>query len=357
MQFKRILYVILVFFFIFGFPERIDAQAHQAVRKVTKKIVKKTAKNGAEEISEQALKHGDVILGNQAYRINMRKQLKNTLKKEGVKSFLEFSRKKSNNIFIPSSGLQTNPSNLTKKFATIYENSLKKGVKTFNISHSGKILLKMGSKEYLIPTGKQSIKIVWNTRLKKYEPAVKSLSDGSEAAIKFNALLLRERRKAISPYNQFITADQVKKYDKSNLILGKEANGGILRENMYRAMPPENRKIQEAFGGAAAHHVVEGKNKYADLSREILKKHKIDINAPENGIFLPTDANSIFKGSVHKTNHNYGSHAYSEYVYSKIKDAKNQDEIFERLQKIKYELYEGKLTLEGPKHLYNSNKL
>lgn len=214
----------------------------------------------------------------------------------------------------------------------------------------------MENNEYLIPKGKQSLKVHYNSDLNKYEPATKNLSEDSEEVAQYNVCLLRERRKSIAPYYQFITEDQAEKYDKSKQIIGKEADSGILRENMFRAMPCENKKIHEAFGGAAAHHIVEGKNKYADLSREILRKYNIDINAPENGIFLPSDTKSIFKGSVHKTHHNYDNHAYSEYVYSKIKDVKDKNELFKALHEIKYELYKGNLTLEGQKQLYNSNK-
>lgn len=358
MRFKRILALFFIIVLIVGNDcsyNYANAQTGKAVKTVTKKVVKKTVKRNPKELAKFAISHGDDLLANQVFRKSMRAQLKKTFEREGVKTILEFSKKKSKNMIVSPSQLRTTKAVVAKRYSSVYKQSLKSGSKAIKLSYAGKVCLKSGTKEFLLPKGKEAIKVVWDPVKRKPVPLVKNLaSDGSDVSKKYNEILLRERRKAISPYHQFLTLEQIGNYDKSGLILGQKASGDILRKNMYKAMPSQNKNIHWGFGGAAAHHVVEGGDKYADQSRKILEKFKIDINAPENGIFLPTDVNIIFKGAVHKTGH---QRAYSEYVYSKLKDAKNEKNCYEILNTIKHELYEGKLSLEGPKQLINSNKI
>lgn len=219
----------------------------------------------------------------------------------------------------------------------------------------GKELLKKSIKATVpIPLGKKSISVV-EVSPGKWLPDVNNLGEmASKYPKEFNTRILLERRKAISPYMQFPTADNIKNINTSNLHLGEEASGTILEKNMLSSMNDEVRKIVNAFGGKAAHHVVEGTDPLAKKSREILKQFEIDINHPVNGIFLPTDKNSIFKGTLHKTSH---SKAYSEYVFNQLKDCKNKDEAITVLNKIKYDLYEGKITLEGILHSVNKNDI
>lgn len=357
MKFKTIIVLlsIIVFSNYNGYCGYANAQTSKVAKAVTKKVVKKTVKKNAGKFTDLVVSNGDDLLANQAYRIGMRAQLAKTLEREGVKAILEFSKKKSKGMAIPASQLRTARSVIAKRYSTVYKHSLKTNSKFLRLSNAGKIHLKNGDKEFLIPKGKEAIKVIWDPEQRMPVPLVKNLAhDGTAISKKYNEMLLRERRKAISPYHQFLTMDQIAKYDRSGLILGRDASGDILRQNMYKAMPPQNKNIHWGFGGAAAHHVVEGGDKYADKSRKILEKFKIDINAPENGIFLPTDANSIFKGAVHKTGH---QRAYSEYVYMKLKDAESQEDCYKILNNIKHELYEGKLSLEGPKQLINKNKI
>lgn len=117
-------------------------------------------------------------------------------------------------------------------------------------------------------------------------------------------------------------------------------------------MDPNVEKQINAFGGVAAHHVVPGNDPHAKGAREILKKYKIDINSPENGIFLPTDKNSIYKGVIHNTNH---SPKYSKHVYNQLKECKSKDEVISALDKIKHDLYNGKLYLKDDMNVVNTN--
>ena len=54
----------------------------------------------------------------------------------------------------------------------------------------------------------------------------------------------------------------------------------------------------------AAHHIVPENDKEADAARKILKKHVIDINGYENGVFLPTANNGgVAPGITHSGRH------------------------------------------------------
>ena len=168
-----------------------------------------------------------------------------------------------------------------------------------------------------------------------------------------NKALYTERRKAVTPSHQFPTLAQLENKASDNQVLGASASGAILRENLFTVMDPQMRKYIEAFGGVAAHHVVEGNDPAAIASRRILEQFGIDINDAANGIFLPSDSNrSIFKGAVHKTHH---TEEYSEYVYRELKDCKSREEVIKKLTEIKHHLYDGKLSLQGDNQEYNKN--
>lgn len=55
---------------------------------------------------------------------------------------------------------------------------------------------------------------------------------------------------------------------------------------------------------SAAHHIVGETSKGAKPSRDILKKHNIDINGAENGVFLPNKNNQDnMSGILHNGRH------------------------------------------------------
>jgi hypothetical protein len=204
-----------------------------------------------------------------------------------------------------------------------------------------------------LPQGRKALAVVKNEE-GRLVPAIDNLN---AKAINFpteiNKALLKIRRMAISPYDQFPTLAQLKNYDFKKLILIDTPNADILRKNMYLTMDKNSVQICQGFGGTAAHHVIEGSDKAAVRSRIILKKFGININAPENGILLPDGKNSIYKGSMHRTSH---TPEYSEYVYNKVKDVKSKDELIATLTEIKHELYSGKLNLQGPMQGINKNR-
>lgn len=217
--------------------------------------------------------------------------------------------------------------------------------------------MKKASKEIIentiesLPKGKKTLNVIGDGG--SFKPEINnlgthSISYGSE----FNKALLQARRAAISPYHQFPTLQQLQNYDITKIIVNNKPDAAILKRNMFTAMNPESAKISTAFGGNQAHHIIEGTDKAATESRKILAKYKIDINASENGILLPSDAESIYKGSRHLTNH---TEEYSTYVYSKIKNASSKEELVSKLQEIKHELYSGKLNLQGVNQQINKN--
>lgn len=170
----------------------------------------------------------------------------------------------------------------------------------------------------------------------------------------FNKFLLKTRRVAMRPYDQFPTMQQLISYNRSKLIIREQADANILKKNMFLAMDLKSAQISTAFGGNQAHHIIEGTDPAAEASRNILKKFGININAPENGILLPSDENSIYKGSQHLTSH---TKEYSDYVLGKIKGVSSKDELIAKLQEVKHELYEGKLNIQGTNQIVNKNKL
>ena len=87
--------------------------------------------------------------------------------------------------------------------------------------------------------------------------------------------------------------------------------------------------------------MVAGNSPSAERARDLLKKFKIDINDPRNGILLPTKPESIMKGTIHK------SHLppYDDIVYDRLKMAKTQEQALEILDDLKKELYKGQLRL------------
>lgn len=105
----------------------------------------------------------------------------------------------------------------------------------------------------------------------------------------------------------------------SKLILDRDHDSGILRRNLvaFAGIDPEN---------SAAHHLV-GKGKETEEARNILKKYKININDPANGVFLPTSSTSSITGSLH-----YGSHSkkYLAEVARRFKRAKLLENVMRR---------------------------
>ena len=202
-----------------------------------------------------------------------------------------------------------------------------------------------------VPTGARALAVVEGNN--GLEPAINNLKKYGDAyPQEFNEALHAERRKAVTPSHQFPTAYQLE-HTQAKQIIGREPSGMTLRSNLLAVMDPKLARIIEAFGGAVAHHVVEGRDPAAERSRKILEKFGIDINDAANGIFLPDGSEeSIFKGPAHKTSH---TKEYSEYVYNELMDCKSREEVIAKLTSIKHAIYDRKVNLQGERQVYNKN--
>lgn len=93
----------------------------------------------------------------------------------------------------------------------------------------------------------------------------------------------------------------------------------------------------------AAHHIVPENDKEADAARKILKKHIIDINGYENGVFLPTANNGgVDPGITHSGRHPTD---YAKAINKRIEDADNvggKQAVLDQLEKIRQELLSAK---------------
>ncbi len=194
-----------------------------------------------------------------------------------------------------------------------------------------------------LPVGKESLKVICHAD-GSVTPALHNLGkNASKYSDEFNSLLLKERRSAITHNHQYIPVDRLSTTNATG-NLTEASSRSKLRENLYKRMSKQYSDVAKGFGGTQAHHVVEGNSKAASKSREILKKFGIGINDAENGVLLPSDANSIFSGALHNTSH---SEKYSEFVYSKIKNVKSREELIVRLTEVKKMLVNGNLDLAG----------
>lgn len=172
----------------------------------------------------------------------------------------------------------------------------------------------------------------------------------SDIGISLNRLVGREHHQFISHENYW---NYVKKNGRSKLELGKDANGQVLKRNMYRCMNTDEQKmlakeklLSPKGRSAQAHHIVPGNNSLSIRSREILKKCNVDINDPRNGIFLPEHPKSIFKGSIH------GKHVpdYDKEILERLETMVKKYGYKERmaeqvLDDVKRDLYNGSIRL------------
>jgi hypothetical protein len=78
-------------------------------------------------------------------------------------------------------------------------------------------------------------------------------------------------------------------------------------------------------------------------ARQMLPEHGIDINAAENGVFLPATATSANPTGavVHSNLHTHGVEGYYQSVNRALEDAESYDEVVEILDDIRQTLLAG----------------
>jgi hypothetical protein len=156
------------------------------------------------------------------------------------------------------------------------------------------------------------------------------------------------RRILITSKDQYITSkNYIKAMSSDNpplLKLGYVKDGGKLKDNMLAVMPSNARKvIENSKNSFQAHHIIGNSTPKAN---EILNKFGIDINDPMNGIFLPADGESGLKGVVHVGGH---TNKYYDYIESMFENCQSKDDCYAILDKIKNEIYNGKIALYSEK--------
>lgn len=336
---KTIVFLIILALSSFcGTQSTTYAQGSKVIGAAIKKVTKTATKKAAKEVGKK-----EVTKSSKLVNSALRHSAKRTIKSRGYKSFLGFSKNESREI-LSHGKVSLDRTGINKNFESKYSQSISKGlIKKL----SPKKLVAPAVLQYL-PVGAKAIKTKWDRNKKGFVPAFDDRNLSPEAAKQ----LFAERRKAIAPHNQFATKEQLKNYDKKAIVVGKEKDATVLKNNMFSVMDPNVEKQVNAFGGVAAHHVIPGNDPHAKGAREILKKFEIDINGPENGIFLPTDNKSIYKGIIHNTNH---SPKYSKEIHIQLKKCKSREEVIDVLEKVKHDLYNGKLSLKDGVNEVNKN--
>lgn len=147
----------------------------------------------------------------------------------------------------------------------------------------------------------------------------------------------------ISSKNQYITSSQYLKIIKNKKIIIKETgvkDAKVLRENMLKVMGEDAKYAKNTLkNGNQAHHII---GNSTPLASSKLKQFGIDINDPMNGIFLPSSDRSGLRGVVHRGRH---TQEYYEYIEQMFSQCKSKKDCYEVLDKIKSDLYKGKIKL------------
>lgn len=171
----------------------------------------------------------------------------------------------------------------------------------------------------------------------------------SNAECNSNEVVERDPNR-FSEKNQYADSEKCNEYrnDPNNepLLEGYDKDANVLRRNMELVMGDDASEIDKS--NSRAHHIV-GDNEYSSESKAILDKYGIDINAPENGIFLPQNESSDLHGTIHDGKH---TKAYNDEVTQRLRAATCKEDVLEILDSIKEDLYNGDMELYHD-HKYN----
>ena len=149
---------------------------------------------------------------------------------------------------------------------------------------------------------------------------------------------------------QFVKSNDIPTEQIFKQTIGKEAKASTLYNNMVKLGLPEDIAKTEynvfklqltSFRRTQAHHIVSGNSAAAKESRAILDKFGIDINDGRNGILLPNNKAHFAKGSKHGTS----TVEYDNAVYERIKNCSTKEELLNKLDEIKNDLYNGVLPI------------
>jgi RHS repeat-associated protein len=108
--------------------------------------------------------------------------------------------------------------------------------------------------------------------------------------------------------------------------------------------------IAEPDFANGAHHIIESHDEVMEEGRAVLKKFKIGINDPDNGVFLPKSSavrklviakNKKFKAPPHSRIHNG---AYKALVLKRVAKAKSAKDARKILRKLRSDILAGKIN-------------
>jgi RHS repeat-associated protein len=129
------------------------------------------------------------------------------------------------------------------------------------------------------------------------------------------------------------------------LEIGKKRASDVLTRNMEAVM---RRAGMVKPTGWQAHHIVGEAYQEGRQAMEILKRFKIDVNSPLNGVFLPGckhhGSTSIVGLAVHCGKH---KQEYEQFVLSQLQGLKSEAEVVNALTTIRQRLLDGDLFLNA----------
>lgn len=129
------------------------------------------------------------------------------------------------------------------------------------------------------------------------------------------------------------------------LQYGAARSGAILTRNMEAVMAKAGMRKPP---GWQAHHIVSEAHPEGKAAMAILRKFKIDVNSPLNGVFLPgcgaTGRTSVVGLAVHCGKH---VQAYEQFVLDALEGAANETAVVNALARIRQELMTGELFLNA----------
>ena len=217
---KKVLIVFLIMLIgslILPTPQGFSQGTKIIGKVVSKAIVKKNAK--------RIIKGGKNIYKSLRLINYLKENAKRAIKNKGYKSFLAFSSGESREL-LASGKVSINRAGLNKNFKSRYAEAISK---TVSMGASPKRIMASAVAQN-IPVGVKAIKTKWDRNKKGFVPALDAGHLSPNAAKR----LLTERRKAVSPYNQFATKNQLDKYDSRLIELGKEKMPQFLKGTCSR---------------------------------------------------------------------------------------------------------------------------
>ncbi|PJA40166.1 MAG: hypothetical protein CO182_08235 [Lysobacterales bacterium CG_4_9_14_3_um_filter_62_6] len=124
---------------------------------------------------------------------------------------------------------------------------------------------------------------------------------------------------------------------------GLARSGAVLTRNMEAVMARSGLKKPP---GWAAHHIVGEAYPEGAAAMAILRRFKIDVNSPLNGVFLPScgaaGSTGVVGLAVHCGKH---IHEYEQYVLRELREATSESGVVNAISRIREELLHGEVFL------------